>query len=431
MKRRRILATVIAGLLAAAAGGVSETASAAPPAPAASPASAVPASGAAGCPAPAAGLTFPDPPDHGVAQAQVFDRSVTDPTAYAGHVYFVWGSLVAQQPAGVVGSSYATGFRNAPQRTYTYDWFLANHPSWIEYTADRTTPAWEFGNHVYTPLDMGNPEVRQWYFTTIVDPAIAAGYRVIAVDNIGLRNDFGMSGHYDDSGTWVQQFSADPDDATFFGYVNDWLSALSRGLHARGAAGAFNITFNASLHDASQDKTAAWLAATRKAIATSDIWLNEQGFTVHRTENVTDDEWLMMYDLIREFRCKSMVIDNKLPTDTWDQASGEQRQWVVANYLLYREQPTMMVMTGLKDYAQYNDIPELDVDLGKPVTGPIGHGTGLWLRRYQQGLTVVNPSSTVTRHLRLPGTWADLHGVRYSGRISVPPNTGLVLSPVR
>lgn len=425
MKSRRILATVIAGLVAAAAGGIAQTASAT----AADGGPAVQAAGTAACPAPAANLTLPDPPDHGIAQAQIFDRSVTDPSAYAGHVYYVWGSLSAQQPDGVVGSYYTTAFRNAPLRTYTYDWFLANHPSWIEYTADRTTPAWEFGNHVYTPLDMGNPEVRQWYFSTIIEPAIAAGYKVIAVDNIGLRNDFGMSGHYDENGNWVQQFGSDPDDASFFTWVNDWLSSLSDGLHARGAAGAFNITFNASLHDFSQDKSPAWLAATRKAIATSDIWLNEQGFTVHRTENVTDDEWLMMYDLIREFRCKPMVIDNKLPTDTWDQASPEQRQWVAANYLLYREQPTMMVMTGLKDYAQYNDIPELDVDLGKPVTGPIGRGTGLWLRRYQHGMTVVNPSSTASAQLQLPGAWVDLHGVRYSGRVTVPPNTGLVLTP--
>ncbi|SFF30699.1 Hypothetical glycosyl hydrolase family 15 [Actinacidiphila alni] len=429
MKRIRVLATVIAGLVTAAGAGVSQTASAAPAAAASTAASSVARTTSAACPPSNSGLTLPQTPDHGVSQAQIFDRGVTDPSVYAGHVYYVWGSLSPQQPQGVVGSYYMTAFRNAPLRTYTYDWFRTNHPTWIEYTADRTTPAWEFGNQVYTPLDVANPEVRQWYFTTIIEPAIAAGYKVIAVDNIGLRNDFKMSGHYDADGNWVQQFSDDPDDATFFDYVNDWLSYLSGGLHARGAAGAFNITFNASLHDFSQDKTEAWLNATRKAIATSDIWLNEQGFTVHRPENVTDDEWSMMYDLIREFRCKPMVIDNKLPTDTWDQASPEQRQWVVANYLLYRERPTMMVMTGLKDYAQYNDIPELDVDLGRPVTGPIGHGTGLWLRSYQHGMTVVNPSSTASRQLILPGTWTDLHGVTYSGRTTVPPNTGLVLTP--
>lgn len=416
--KRRLTAIITAGLLAGSSAVV-----------AAGPAAAAPAGDASPCPPQDPALTLPDPPDHGVAQAQVFDRQVPDPSVYQGRVNFVWGANRSEQPPGVVASSYVTAFRNAPQRQFTYDWFLQNHPSWIEYTADRTTPAWEFGNHVYTPLDIGNPEVREWYFDNLIAPAVAAGFKVIAVDNIGLHNDFFMSGHYDAGGNWVRQFTDDPNDPNYASYVNDWLTYLKNRLHAQGVAVAFNITFNASLHDQFQDKSPELIAAMSKAIETSDIWLNEQGFTVHRVENVNDDEWLMMFDLVRKFKCKLMVMDNKLPTPTWGEASPEQRQWVVANYFLYREQPTMMVMTGLKDYAQFNEIPELEADLGTATTPPIGRGTGLWTRSYAHGMTVVNPSSTGSASLRLPaGTWTDLHGVPYSGQVTVPPNTGLVLT---
>ncbi|NUR89442.1 MAG: hypothetical protein HOY71_35610, partial [Nonomuraea sp.] len=261
------------------------------------------------CPPQDPRLTLPVPPDHGVSQAQVFDRQVPDPSVYGGRVQFVWAALKPAQPQGVVASSYVTVFRNAPLRQYTFDWFKANHPTWIAYTADRVTPAWEFNNHVYTPLDVGNPDVRKWMFENMIDPKIAEGFKVIAVDNVQVRNDFKRAGHYDEQGNWVQQFNDDPKDPAYIGYLTDWLTALRDGLHERGAAAAFNITYHGGLHDQYHDDSPEYLAAISKAIGISDLWLNEQGFTVHRVENLTDGEWLGMFNLVRKFRCKLQVID--------------------------------------------------------------------------------------------------------------------------
>ncbi|OKI54850.1 putative glycoside hydrolase [Micromonospora sp. CB01531] len=408
----------LAALLGATAGGV--------PAGATEPE--LPPVAKAPCPAQDPTLTLPVPPEHGVSQAQVFDRQVTDPSVYGGRVQFVWGALSPNQPPGVVASTYITVFRNAPLRQYTYDWFKANHPDWIAYTADRVTPAWEFNNHVYTPLDVGNPEVRQWMFQNMIEPKIAAGFKVIAVDNVGVRNDFKRAGHYDADGNWVQQFNDDPKDPVYIDYLTDWLTYLRDGLHARGTAAAFNITYHGALHDQYRDDSPEYLEAISRAISISDIWLNEQGFTVHRAENVTDDEWLGMFKLVRKFRCHLMVIDSKLPTAYWYEATPQQREWVVANYFLHRERPTMMVSTGLKDYAAFNDVPEQRADIGTAITPPVKNGTTLWTRRYTQGLTVVNPSSTVTATLELPeGTFTDLHSNSYRGSVTLPPNSGLVL----
>ncbi|MER7250782.1 putative glycoside hydrolase [Kribbella sp. NPDC000426] len=381
-----------------------------------------------GCPAPQADVPLPVTRDHGVLQAQVFDRQVPDPSVYAGRVGFVWAALQSAQPAGVLASSYVTAFRNAPAREYTPEWFKTNHPDWIEYTADRATPAWEFNNQVYTPIDISNPAVRQWYTSTLIDPAIAAGFKVIAVDNIGVRNDFKVSGHYDANGQWVQQFGTDPKDPAWVADVLDWLRYLRDYAHARGVAVAFNLTFNGSLHDEFQDKSPEYIADLDQMIDISDIWLNEQGFTVHRVENVTDDEWQLMFDLLRRHRCKPSVVMNKLPTAYWNEATPEQRQWVVANYLLYREAPAMLESTGTKDYAAFNEIPEMAADLGTAITPPVRRGPALWTRLYREGMTVVNPSSTQSAQLSLPqGTWTDLHNIQYSGHITIPANTGLVL----
>ncbi|HET6740072.1 MAG TPA: hypothetical protein VFH76_14090, partial [Kribbella sp.] len=97
-------------------------------------------------------------------------------------------------------------------------------------------------------------------------------------------------------------------------------------------------------------------------------------------------------------------------------------------YLLYREAPAMLETTGRKDYAAFNEIPELSADLGTAITPPVRRGPTLWTRLYREGLTVVNPSSTQAADLLLPaGTYTDLHEAQYSGRITVPANTGLVL----
>jgi hypothetical protein len=389
---------------------------------------AAPAQAGGACPPVSSDVPLPITRDHGVLQAQVFDRQVPNPSVYAGRVGFVWAALQSAQPDGVLASSYVTAFRNAPARQYTPEWFKQNHPDWIEYTPDRVTPAWEFNNQVYTPIDISNPEVRQWFTANLIDPAIAAGFKVIAVDNIGVRNDFHVSGHYDKDGNWVQQFGTDPKDPAWVADVLDWLRYLRDYAHARGVSVAFNLTFNGSLHDEFQDKSPEYLAALDEMIDISDIWLNEQGFTVHRVENVVDDEWQLMFDLLRRHRCKPSVVMNKLPTDYWYEATPEQRQWVVANYLLYREAPAMLESTGRKDYAGFNEIPEMAADLGKAITPPTHLGPVLWTRRCEDGITVVNPTTAQSATLNLPaGTWTDLHGVQYSGTVDVPANTGLVL----
>jgi len=72
----------------------------------------------------------------------------------------------------------------------SHAWWVANHPSWIMYRADRKTPAFKCYPpspcDYPMPLDITNPEVVQFQIEHGVLPAKAQGYNGIAWDNFDL-----------------------------------------------------------------------------------------------------------------------------------------------------------------------------------------------------------------------------------------------------
>lgn len=364
-------------------------------------------------------LTLPNPPADGIGRGQVFDNSIPNRSVYAGLVQFVWGASSLAQPADAVPSAYMPAFRDF-DKTHTLAWYQANHPDWVVYLADRTTPAWEFGNTTYVPIDIQNPAVRSYYWNTFVQPKIEAGYPIIAFDNVCTFNAFGSSGHFDSSGAWVQQYSGARVDSAWSGAVLDWLSYLSGRLHAAGIGMAANITWNASVQ----------LADIRTAVGLVDVYVDEQGFTVHRDANYNDQAWLDKYNFTREIAGTTLHFAiNQTTADTLAAASQVQIDWAVANYLLYREQKSMMTLCGVGEYHVWVDCPQLHVDIGQPSGTPVLDASGAYTRQYQRGMALVNPSSTATAVVALPsGTWTDLHGATVSGQLSLPPNSGSVLA---
>ncbi|NUR89441.1 MAG: hypothetical protein HOY71_35605 [Nonomuraea sp.] len=369
-------------------------------------------------PARAASLVLPDPPADGIPRGQIFDNQIQDRSVYAGLVSFVWGASSLTQPAGAVPSGYLPAFRDF-DRTHTLAWYQANHPDWVVYQADRVTPAWEFGNTLYVPVDFTNPAVRTHYFTTFVEPLIAQGYPVIGFDNVATPNVYNSAGHFDAGGAWVQQYSG-RDDRAWPAAVIDWLRYLAAQLHARGVGIAANITWNASVV----------LSDIQQAVDAVDVYVDEQGFTVHRDANYTDDAWRAKYDFARSIaQDKLYLAINQTTTADLADASQAQVDWAIANYLLYRERRSMMTLCGVGQYHVFVDRPELHTNLGTPASTPVLDSTGGWKRSYTGGRVLVNPSSSQAVTMVLPaGTWTDLHGTTYSGHITLPPNSGSVLS---
>lgn len=363
-------------------------------------------------------LTLPDPPADGIARGQVFDNQIPDRSVYAGLVSFVWGASSLAQPAGAVPSAYMPAFRDFDQ-AHTLAWYQANHPDWMAYKADGATVAWEFGNTTYVPIDFQNPDVRTFYWNSFVQPKIDAGYPIIAFDNVLTFNGYGNAGHY--NGTdWVPQYSGDRVDDAWAEAVLDWLSYLSGRLHAAGIGMAANITWNASV------KVADMLSA----VGLVDVYVDEQGFTVHRPENYNDSAWDNKYNFTRQIAGQTLHLAiNETTEETLATATQAQIDWAVANYLLYREQKSMMALCGVGEYHVFVDCPQLHTNIGTPSAAPVLDASGAYTRLYQHGMTLVNRSSTATAVVTLPaGTWTDLHGATVSGQLSMPPNSGSVLS---
>lgn len=367
-------------------------------------------------------LVLPDPPADGIARGQIFDNQVPDKSVYAGLVDFVWGASTLAQPTGAVPSGYLPAFRDF-DRTHTIDWYVANHPDWVVYKGDGDDPAWEFGNTTYVPLDFTNPAVRTFYFTTFVQPLVDAGYPIIGFDNVCTANVYQSGGHYDANHNWVQQYvSTDRRDRAWAAAVLDWLSYLADQLHAQGIGIAANITWNADV--------VANITDLQQAVDTVDIYVDEQGFTVHRDANYNDADWLKKFQFAQSVApTKLYVAINETTTDDLADASQSQVDWAIANYFLYREQKSMMTLCGNGQYHVFLDRPELHTNIGTPSSSAVLDTSGAWKRSYTGGRVLVNPSSTATAIVTLPaGTWTDMHGATYSGHITLAPNSGTVLS---
>jgi hypothetical protein len=119
--------------------------------------------------------------------------------------------------------------------------------------------------------------------------------------------------------------------------------------------------------------------------------------------------------------------EEPLPTSEINQ---RQKLWVLANYLLVKNECTYVYMTGITDGQQ---------DYGSLVVFPIyslsiGHATeemtktqGVWERTYSGGLTLVNPFYTTATVTLPPGDYTDVNGSPVSSPVTMKRQTGLIL----
>ena len=365
---------------------------------------------------------LPSPSGEGINRGQPFDRKVVDPAVYAGNVYFIWGSQKPENDAPAVGSKYQPYSRD-PDRSHTLAWYRQNHPDWVEYQADRKTPAFGYiyarGNAML--IDVTNPSVREWYWATYIGPSIQAGYPIFAFDNVNLENGEKRAGHFNAKGNWVQQFSGQRDDDAYALAVVDWMQYLCTRLHAVGIGVAANITFPLGKPKLEP--------AMRKLVEMVDIWGDEQGFTLHRDVEVSDDRWQQKFDFVRSVETQRIHwAINETTTAHLADASQQQIDWAVANYYLYREKDSLLTLSGSQEYGVFLDTPAMHVNLGGPAGPPMHDGSGAWLRRYSRGMVAVNPSSKQVAVVKLPpGTWVNNHGNEYDERMALQPISGAML----
>ena len=141
----------------------------------------------------------------GIHRFLAFDSALTPEqvNATARDYDYVWGASAkyvqlwkAHNP-GLIASVYIPMTRDfrvchtepepegsAPfQWSRNLSWWQAHHPDWVVYKADRKTPAYQYDDPCCVPLDISNSLVRQFQLNNCTDPAAAAGYDAVAIDN--------------------------------------------------------------------------------------------------------------------------------------------------------------------------------------------------------------------------------------------------------
>lgn len=340
----------------------------------------------------------------------------------SGVIDVVWGSYSPDQPADVTNSFYIPFSLDDPFSANTHDvaWYQANHPDWLEYECDRTTLAFQF-NDTAAPLDFANPAVRSYQWTSAIDPALAAGYPSIAVDELSLFNDFQRCGHFDGTAHWVAQYSGNASDPKYRRDVLRWQSLTYRHIHKQSHTATMQL-------NAPYDPRAS-VDDNRKVMTTTDLLFDERGFTNYgNAVNVpTPDEWTSIVSYLSYAQSQGVcyMLNGEEPGESAD-ITPQERQWAIGNYLLVNDDCTYMYMTGQQKYGDIVTFPEYAIAVGRPKAAMF-QTQGVWQRDYTRGLTLVNPYDN-TAVVTLPhGHWKDTGGLAVASPVTLQQQTALIL----
>lgn len=365
---------------------------------------------------------FPDTTD-GIHLEMVFNYNVADLKTELGHVDMVWGANDPLQPPGVYNTAYIP--YSVDNFTNTVAWYQQHHPDWLEYLCDRKTLAYEFGSTTLAPIDFANPEVRAYQWRNWVDAPLSQGFGGIAVDTMSASANWGRCGHFDLSGTWVQQYTGKLDDPAYQHDELEWEAATYRHVHhfSKTATMQVNVSYEFGYSR----------EVNLRLMSTADLLFDERGFTNYGSapDAPTPTDWRHIMDALQYVQSKGVCYmtngeESALSTDIPQAA----RLWVIANYLLVNNGCTYMYMTGFldggQDYGSLILFPEYSIPIGH-ATGPMAKTQGVWGRKYSGGLTLVNPHNT-TKTVVLPeGTYVDVNGNAVGPVVTMERQTGLVL----
>ena len=346
-------------------------------------------------------------PSDSISFAQITPKRPLDLSRAGGRLGFMWGGPARP---GVVGSYYYPQDRDF-DLSHTVDWYKRNAPDWMVYKCDRTSPAplftyaWGF----YVPVDTTNPAVRQYIFTTYILPQLRSGVRVIALDNVSLRNGGQRCGVFRD-GRWVQLFSGQGRDPSYAAAELDWIGWLATQIHANGGLLALNARIDP------KDE-----ANSRKLISLGDIWLDEAAFTHDCEWRASGADWQMKMRLSQWAAARMPWISLDKTCASPDRMGEDEAQWVVGNFLLARGQQSYLA--AFHD----GDPPRITLRYPRWLNPPVGSPQGAafavpgggMVRRFTRGLVVVNPNDAAKLDYALPpGKWANIDDVPLSGILS-------------
>ena len=115
-------------------------------------------------------------------------------------------------------------------------------------------------------------------------------------------------------------------------------------------------------------------------------------------------KWLEVMNLVQNYGYEKTIVlvTKEQPGLTKD---IQKRLFVVASYLLVSNPNLIFSMTDFDSIRELQYYPEYDVDLGDPLDEFFVNQDGLYIRQFQHGLVVVNPSETGTSSFIFEGSY--------------------------
>ena len=356
-------------------------------------------------------------PDDGITFAQITDNRPLDLSRSGGRIGFVWAGRGI--PGQATGTSYYSQDRD-PDRSHTANWYIAHRPDEMVYKCDRVSPAplFTYPWGYYVPVDTANPAVREYLLNRYIVPALRTGHRVVALDNVVLRNNGHRCGVYR-KGRWVQLFSGNASDPRFTQAVLDWIGWIAARIHENGGLLAINGKVDPS------DE-----ASTKRLISLTDIWLDENAFTRGCKPRASGQEWRVKMEVSRWAAARMPWVSLEKTCASPAELSNEEAQWVVGNFLLAKGAQSYLAVFHQSDppgtVLRYP--PTLNPPVGSPDGQAFAVPHGGMARRFSRGLVVVNPNSAAQLDYALPpGSWRRLGGAAVSDKVVLGPTSAAIL----
>lgn len=376
------------------------------------------------------GYLMPQVPS-GIGIGLVMNYHVKSLASEIGQVDYVWGAR-SPEPAGVYNTAYIKYARDQREE-HRLRWWKANHPTWIEYTCEgkKHKPAYQFGHRNNMPLDITNPEVLAYQWQEEIEPRLAAGYAGIAFDNLELTNESGRCGHFDAAGNWVQQFTGHSGDEAFTRSVLEWAAVTRAEVHA------YSPTATVSINYSYEPRVSA--AANMALMEDADLLFDERGMTnwgQAGNDRPSPALWLQVYESVLALQQAGSCynLNEEFPGPSSSIPAGE-LEWALANYFLIKGACTYVSISGFQvkhpteqDYGVLHSYPQYERPIGEPVGAAAEQPSGAYLRRFTEGLALVNPTLAAAEVSLPPGDWYDASGEQLSGSTELAAQQGLVLT---
>ena len=337
---------------------------------------------------------------------------------------------------------------DATQGFNTLAWYQQNHPDWILYNCDRTTPLQAYDYLAVIP-DFSNPAFVEWKWQNAILPLTINPQEGIGFDNALLSNDFVPTpghgyGHacgvYDTPGHWVQKFAgvgsfAEVFDPQFTDAFIAFLANIRDRLHALSTPKLLIVNTNPIIVSNDAARRAAFIAAVDGVLVEG---------AAYGPEWVGDSRklWLNNIKLSQEMDAAGKGVYGEMRGVGTGEASIDPVwiQFNLASYLLGKGHHNALRIRAVTELPTDTGIYwptefEAANQIGSPcalmtqVAGVNGTENGMYMREYTGGLSVVNASLTTAYSAPLPsGSYKDLYNNTIIGSsVNLQPSQGRVL----